>query len=42
MNNLQRCITGETFGAAFIRGDFPFIYDQTSSNFKKVVSVPTM
>lgn len=35
MNNIQWCITGETFGSKFLKEDFQAIYNQTASNFKR-------
>ncbi|WP_260858538.1 M23 family metallopeptidase [Fictibacillus phosphorivorans] len=39
MNNLQRCITGETFGAKFLKGEFQAIYNHTASNFKDMITI---
>ncbi|ANC77307.1 hypothetical protein ABE65_011035 [Fictibacillus phosphorivorans] len=39
MNNIQRCITGETFGAKFLKGEFQSIYNQTASNFKEMITI---
>lgn len=39
MNNLQRCLTGETFGARFLKGDFQAIYNQTANNFKEMIKI---
>lgn len=39
MNNLQRCITGETIGTRFLKGEFQAIYNQTASNFKEMITI---
>jgi len=39
VNNLQRCITGETIGTRFLKGEFQAIYNQTASNFKEMITI---
>jgi Peptidase family M23 len=39
VNNLQRCLTGETFGARFLKGEFQAIYNQTANNFKEMITI---
>lgn len=39
MNNLQRCIIGETIGTRFLKGEFQAIYNQTASNFKEMITI---
>ncbi|WP_137789291.1 M23 family metallopeptidase [Bacillus sp. E(2018)] len=39
MNHLQREVTGKSFGDTFLKGEFKTIYDQTSSNFKDIISL---
>ncbi|MGD6962391.1 M23 family metallopeptidase [Fictibacillus phosphorivorans] len=39
MKNTPSSITGETFGASFLKGDFQTIYEQTLRSFKEMVTL---